>query len=108
MTASTINFSNTVPAAGADQLNVVFQNDGGSSTVNISAQVPEPIAEVVTFTGTSGTLAHTPIKMIGLFKLGQRLTSQGTSPDYSITGAAITLTVAAVSTDIFIAVYIHA
>jgi hypothetical protein len=110
--ASTINFSDTVPAAGAGNVNVAWQNDGGSPTVNISAEyaavaAPET-AEVVTFSGTAGTLAFTPVGDIFLYRNGvyQRSIGPGT-PNYSITGTAITLAVAAGGTDVFIAVYSH-
>jgi len=108
--ASTINYSNTVPGPDPGKVNIEWQNDGGSPLVNISAQVAEvaaPLtAEVVTFTGTAGTLANTPIGDIFLYRNGvyQRSIGPGT-PNYSITGTAITLAVAAGGTDVFIAVY---
>jgi hypothetical protein len=102
MTANIINFSDATPAAGGGKVNVTWQNDGGTSTVNISAEVPDPTVEIVAFTGTAGTLAHVPTKILGLFKNGQRL---AVTTDYSVSGAAVTLVVAAVGSDGFIAVY---
>jgi hypothetical protein len=103
MTASIINFSNTTPAASsAGKINALWQNDGGSSTVNVSAEVPYPTRETVTFTGTAGTLANTPVLIIVAFKNGQEIEL---TTDFTIAGANITLVVAAVSTDKFIFVY---
>lgn len=106
--ASTINFSNTTPAAGTGQANVSWQNDGGSPLVNISAETPAPggFAEVVAFTGTAGSLSHTPVGPVSLYRNGiyQRSLGPGT-PNYSITGTTITLAVGAGGTDVFIAVY---
>jgi hypothetical protein len=65
-------------------------------------------AELVAFSGTAGALANTPITVIGFFKNGQLLTTLGSAPDYSITGpGAITLTVAAGGSDVYIALYYH-
>jgi hypothetical protein len=66
-----------------------------------------PIVETVTFAGTAGALANVPLAILGLFKNGQLLSSTGGSPDYSIVGAAITLTVPAVSGDLYVAIYFH-
>jgi uncharacterized membrane protein YbhN (UPF0104 family) len=109
MPAGTVNFSNTTPAAPGGSQNVSWQNDGGSSTVNISAYLPFPTEEVVTFSGTSGTLAHAPTFIYGLFRNGVRQqTHDNTRADYfSISGAAITLATAAGGMDEFIAVYSH-
>lgn len=109
MPANTINFSNTTPAAGGGKVNALWQNDGGSSTVNISAEVPDPDVEVVTFSGTTGTLANTPTKIIGLWRNGLRQqSSDNTRADYfTVATATITLATAAGGTDVFIAVYYH-
>lgn len=65
-----------------------------------------PFEEVVSFgTGTSGTLAHTPFGLVNLFKNGQRLTRLGGSPDFTISGTSITLTVGAVTGDLYEATY---
>ena len=107
MTASTINFADATPAPGTGKVNVKWQNDGGSSTVNISAEVDDPIIEPVTFTGTAGTLANTPRKIIGLLRNGIRQQDvDNTRTDYySVSGANITLATAAGGTDVFICVY---
>jgi len=64
--------------------------------------------EVVTFTGTSGTLANTPSAIAGytqvkLYRDGQRLRS-GAGNDYTWSGAAITLATASAAS-VFIADY---
>lgn len=66
-----------------------------------------PIVEVVTASGTTfGPLQHTPNgQYFQLFKNGQLLTSLGSSPDYTLSGASGTLTQAATAGDLFIAVY---
>lgn len=64
--------------------------------------------EEVTFSGTSGTLAHTPISIYGGYRNGVFMRSVGGgTPDYSITGAAATLAVAAGGSDVFIFVYTY-
>lgn len=110
--ASTINFSNTVPASGSGKANVAWQNDGGSPTVNISAEVEAPaFAEVVTFSGTAGTLSHTPVGPVWLYRNGifmSTLTGTPAIQKYTLaggTGPGITLSVAAGGTDVFIALY---
>src|SRR5579859_4246643 len=106
MPASTINFSNTTPAPGSGKANVTWQNDGGTSTVNISAEVEAPpFAEVVTFTGTSGTLSHTPVGPVFLYRNGifmSTLTGTPAIQKYSLaggTGPGVTLSVAAGGSD---------
>lgn len=105
MPASIINFSDTTPVAGAGKINGKWQNDGGSSTVNVSVELPDPIVELVTFTGTSGTLAHTPTKILGGFRNGVRMDASSGSPEYTNAGSAITLAIAAGGSDVFIFVY---
>jgi hypothetical protein len=147
--ATTVNLNATTPAPATGAQNIVFADDSGSPTVNISAtdpvmvgdtgaggtagNVPAPPAgsagagkylkadgtfavpagtgvgtfvdELITMTGTSGAFSHAPATLIGLFLNGQRLTKLGLSPDFSTVGTAITLTVAAVSGDLYEAVY---
>jgi hypothetical protein len=149
--ATTLNFSNTTPAPPSGQQNNVWQNDGGSPTVNESNYTPAMVGdtgsgglagsapappsgsaaagkflkadgtwavppgsglgtftdELITMSGTSGAFSHAPATLIGLFKNGQRLTQLTGSPDYSVSGAAITLTVAATGSDVYEAVYWH-
>jgi len=67
------------------------------------------VNEVVAFTGTSGTLANTPSSLggyteVALFRNGVRQTP-GAGNDFTWAGAAITLAVAALSTDDFLADY---
>jgi len=116
--ANTVNRSNSVPAAPAGNQNVIWQDDGGSPIVNVSAYVPigaglgTPFSEVVSFSGTTGTLSHTPASdaTLLLFRNGvyQRNiggTIGGIVQDYSISTATITLAVAAGGSDVFVAVY---
>ena len=65
--------------------------------------------EEVSFSGTSGTLAeNTPINIYGAYRNGVFMRSVGGgTPDYSITGTAVTLAVAAGGSDVFIFVYTH-
>ena len=63
--------------------------------------------EIITFSGTSGSFAQSPVSLIGLFKNGQRLSSLGGSPDFSYTGTAITLTTGAGGGDVYEAVYFY-
>jgi hypothetical protein len=72
--------------------------------------VPTPVEEeVVSFTGTAGTLAHTPSTSSGynkvkLYRNGQRLLS-GAGNDFTRSGANITLATAAGGSDVFVADY---
>lgn len=64
--------------------------------------------EIVSFgTGTSGSFAHSPTTLIGLFKNGVRLSSVSGTPGFSYTGTAITLTIAATTEDEYEAVYFY-
>ena len=66
--------------------------------------------EDVTFSGTSGTLAHTPTTLIGLFRNGLMMAATSGAPaiqKYSLSTATFTLSVAAGSGDWFYAVYYH-
>jgi hypothetical protein len=66
------------------------------------------LEEKITFTGTSGAFAHTPVRLYGLYRNGVRMTALAGSPTiatFSATGTAITLLVAAGGSDVFIAVY---
>jgi hypothetical protein len=62
-------------------------------------------SEAVTGSGSTLTLAHTPLAgTLRLYRNGTRLTVGSTS-DYTILGAVITLTIAIQSTDTFLADY---
>src|SRR5271157_5397365 len=52
--ASTVNYSNTTPAAPSGAANVNWQNDGGSPTVNLSAYLPSSACNAP-FTCLNGT-----------------------------------------------------
>ena len=150
--ATTQNLNAATPAPATGTQNIVWADDAGSPTVNISAtdpvmvgdsgsggtagNVPAPASgtaaagkflkadgtwavpagigvgtftqEVVTFSGTSGTLGHTPISggFFALFRNGMLMIPTGsTVQSYSITGTAVTLSVAAGSGDSFYALY---
>jgi len=60
--ASTINFSDTVPAPGSGKANVAWQNDGGSPTANLSAEVLAPAS--VGFSISSGVVASPAVPII--------------------------------------------
>jgi hypothetical protein len=76
------------------------------STAALSSTLAE---DVVTFSGTSGTLAHAPTAFVGLFRNGarQQKHSSGRTDYFSISGTAITLGTAAGGSDDFIAVYFY-
>jgi hypothetical protein len=61
--------------------------------------------ELVTFSGTAGTLAHTPLSQLAIFRNGLRMNSLGGSPDYTRSGTSVTLTIAAGGSDVFVATY---
>jgi hypothetical protein len=115
--ANTANFNATVPAAPGGNVNVVFQDDGGTPTVNISGYVPVGAGigtftqEVVTFSGTSGTLAHTPVVggFFALYRNGVLMAPSGAPAiqTYSISGTGLGLSTAAVSGEWFYALYYH-
>jgi len=66
--------------------------------------------EDVTFSGTSGTLAHTPTTLIGLFRNGIIMAATSGAPSiqkYSLSTATFTLSVAAGGSDWFYAVYFY-
>jgi len=68
------------------------------------------LEEKITFSGTSGSFAHTPVQLYGLYRNGVRMTSLAGSPaiqTFSATGTAITLSTAAGGSDVFIAVYTY-
>jgi len=150
--ANTANFNATTPGPPTTgQQNIIWQDDGGSPIVNISAINPNMIGdsgsggksgnatapaagdaaagkflkadgtwavppgsgsgtftvEVVSFSGTSGTAANTPINIYGLFRNGVYQRSVGGSPDYTLATATFTLAVAAGGSDVFVLVYTH-
>jgi hypothetical protein len=68
------------------------------------------IEEAITFTGTSGAFSHAPLRLYGLYRNGVRMTSLAGSPaveTFSAVSTAITLSVAAGGSDVFIAVYTY-
>lgn len=89
-------------AAGTG-IKLVSTSDGGFIIVNTGTGGTSVYGEVVSFSGTSGTLAHTPTSgTLRLYRDGQRLQI---GSDYTISGAVITLTFAAISANIFLADY---
>lgn len=105
-----------LPVATTSALGAV-KPDG--STVTISAGVISASAgsglgtftvEDVVFSGTSGALSHTPSTLLGIFRNGAIMSQTSGAPavqKFSISGAAVTLSVAAGSGDWFYAVYFH-
>jgi hypothetical protein len=91
----------------AGQLLSTDGSAGPPAWINAPAAALTFLDEVITMSGTSGSFAHTPVQLIGLFLNGQRLTKLGGSPDFSTSGTSITLTVAAVAGDIYEAVYYY-
>jgi hypothetical protein len=97
-TISGDNITLTVTAGGSDAFLANYWKSGTWSGMIVAN-------EVVAFSGIDGTLANTPIADTQvLYRNGQRLTP-GVGKDYTISGAAITLTVAAGGSDAFIADY---
>jgi hypothetical protein len=107
-----INLNDATPAAPGGGVNVKWQQDGSgniSAYLSISG-IPQPVEnEVVTFSGTSGTLANTPNLAAGytqvkLYRNGVRL-NPGGGNDFTWSGTTITLTTAAGGSDLFLADY---
>jgi hypothetical protein len=92
------------PAAGDAAAGKFLKADG---SWQVAGGVGTFLDELITVTGTSGAFIHAPAVLIGLYKNGQRLTRLGASPDFSVSGTTITLTVAGVSTDVFEAIYFY-
>jgi hypothetical protein len=68
------------------------------------------LEEAITFTGASGAFSHAPLRLYGLYRNAIRMTSLAGSPavqTFSAVGTAITLSVAAGGSDVFIAVYTY-
>lgn len=84
----------------------VTRNSDGTTTIAATGSSGTVVnEEVVSFSGTSGTLAHTPITgTLKLFRGGARLQS-GTGNDYTLSGADITLASVASAGEIFLADY---
>jgi len=89
----------------------VLTSNGASSDPTfqaVTASVGTPVEnEVVSFSGTSGTLAHTPSAISGYtqVKLYRNGVRQTPTADFSWVGTAVTLVVAALGSDTFIADY---
>jgi hypothetical protein len=89
-----------IAAAGSDAFLSDYSYPGGGSPVGTPVN-----NEIVAFTGTSGTLANTPVTGTQhLFRNGVRQTP-GAGNDYTISGANITLAVTAGGSDAFLADY---
>jgi hypothetical protein len=96
------------PPAGSAAAGKFLKADGTFAVPPGSTGTFTP--EAVTFSGTGGTLAHTPIvgAFFALFRNGVLMTTAGSGAiqTYSIIGAAITLSVTA-GGDSFYALYYH-
>ena len=78
---------------------------GGTSTIGVQAALGriQVIEEEVSFSGTTGTLSETPASgTLKLFRGGVRI-QEGTGNDYTISDSTITLDVAAVDGEVFLA-----
>lgn len=49
------------------------------------------LEEVVTFSGSTATLSHTPVTLVAFCEDGKKLRKVGTSPEFSLSTATITL-----------------
>ncbi len=69
------------------------------------------LEEVVAFTGTAGSLSHTPTLLLGIFRNGIRMTSLAGSPAIQTftmsSPPAVVLSVAEGGSDVFIAQYFY-
>lgn len=115
ITGSPITGSGTLAISDNTQTdNVVFAGPASGAAAAptfralVAGDLPTLYTEDVSFTGTSGTLSHTPVALIGLFRNGiiMSITSGASAiQKYSISGASITLTTAAGLGDWFYATY---
>ena len=93
------------PASGDAAAGKFLKADG---TCALPGAAGTFLEEVIAFSGTSGSFAHAPVRLYGLYRNGIRMTSLAGSPaiqTFSATGTAITLSTAAGGSDVFIAVY---
>ncbi len=72
--ANTVNFNTTTPAPASGKQNIVFADDGGSPTVNLSALDPVMIGD----TGSGGTAGNVPAPPSGSAAAGKFLKADGT------------------------------
>jgi hypothetical protein len=61
--------------------------------------------EVVTFSGTTATLSHTPVTFVALCEDGKKLRKVGSSPEFSLSTATITLSYTPLSGGKYVASY---
>src|SRR6185437_3295663 len=81
-----------VPAPGAgDAAAGKFLKADGTFAVPPGSGSSSFLSEQIAVSGTSGTLTHAPTALIGIFRNGQRLRGESTSPDYSVSGTTLTL-----------------
>ena len=98
--SSIINFKNGTGTTVVSSVNpqgvvtIQINTSGGGTTIN---------EESVTFSGVTGTLAHTPLT--GTLKLYRGGARQQRGVDYTLSGATITLSIASVSGETFLADY---
>lgn len=72
--ATTLNFSNTTPAAPTGHQNVTWQNDGGTPTCNESAYDPVMVGD----SGSGGSAGNVPAPAAGDAAAGKFLKADGT------------------------------
>ena len=80
---------------------------GGTSAMGVQTALRffQVIEEEVSFSGTTGTLTHTPeADSVKLYRGGVRM-QEGTGKDFTISGNTITLATAALAEEVFVADY---
>ncbi len=100
-----------VNSPGAAPAATTKKTAGGIAAANGSTGLGTYLEEVVAFTGTAGSLSHTPTLLLGIFRNGIRMTSLAGSPAIQTftmsSPPAVVLSVAAGGSDVFIAQYFY-
>lgn len=92
-----------VPSLSAGSGITLTPKSDGGYTVSAPGAAGTKTVEQVTFIGTAGTLSHTPINTVELFR-GGALQQSGAGNDYTISGKIITL-LTATEGEVFLAIY---
>lgn len=95
--ANSLNFAGSVSGS---------VDGNGNVTENITGGTPGTyIQEVVSGSGTSFTLGHTPVQIVLVSARGQQLYPSGSNQGYSITGTALTTNDSWSAGDILVSYY---